>query len=263
MERKDQLLQQSQAIRTFPIQKVKLLCDVFSLIEHDEVRHFESNITEWLKPIIDLTDFSYLYPINGITEGLNYWLMQEKRKVKTKIDDYAWVRQSDTGEVMYISCPSSIDGNYCDIPTDMPVVLDIAHVGSTSIQKIKISNNVEKVFFSLSKCFGLRNYRIGYYWSKTPDILLDKLVGSGKYYNYHSMQLGESIINQVQLHEVHDELFTHQHKICDDLNLTPSDSVWLATTQNNDYDKFKRGSTNRINISELIKEDYYDQTISK
>lgn len=257
MERKSQLLRQSHAIRTFPIHKVKLICDDFSLKKHDEVHPFKSNITEWLKPIIDLSEFSYLYPINGITEGLNYWLMQEDRRVKTKKDDYAWVPQSDVGEVMYISCPSSIDGNYCDIPTNMPVVIDIAHVGSASMQKIEISPNVEKVFFSLSKCFGLRNYRIGYYWSRTPDILLDKLIGSGKYYNYHSMQLGESVINQVKLDEVHNELVMYQQTICKSLNLTPSDSVWLATTQNSEYDKFKRNTLNRINISELLKEDYY------
>jgi len=52
----------------------------------------------------------------------------------------------------------------------------------------------------------------------------------------------------------------YQQTICDSLNFTPSDSVWLATTQNSEYDKFKRDTTNRINLSELIKEDYYDRT---
>lgn len=263
MEKKDQLLQQSQAIRTFPIQQIKNHCDLFSLLEHDEVKRFDSKIKKWLEPIIDLWDFKYLYPVNGITEGLNYWLMQEKRKIKTKVDDYAWVRQNDTGEVMYISCPSSIDGNYCDIPTDIPVVLDLAHVGSTALKTIPMTDNIEKVFFSMSKCFGLRNYRIGYYFSKTPDACLEKLVNSGKYYNYHSMQLGELLIKNIGITEVHDELSFYQNKICDELELIPSDSVWLATTTNKDYNKFKRGFTNRINISELIKKDYYDNSISK
>lgn len=256
MEKKDQILKQSLAIRTFPIQKVKDICDSFSLEKHDEVKPFDTKIKKWLEPVIDLFDFQYVYPINGITEGLNYWLWQEKRKVKIKVDDYAWIPQSEDGEVMYISCPSSIDGNHCDIPTDIPVVLDIAHIGSTAIKKMNVSDNVEKVFFSMSKCFGVRNYRIGYYFSRRPDYMLEKLIKSGKYYNYHSMELGERLIENVKVDEVYNELKDYQKQICEELELTPSDSVWLGTTTNSDYDKFKRGSINRINISELLKHEY-------
>lgn len=261
MTKKEQILQQSQAIRTFPIDKIKQYCDTFSLQQHDDVFKFESKITDWLKPIIDLSDFPHLYPVNGITEGLNYWLMQETRKIKTKVHDYAWIKHSDTGGVMYISCPSSIDGNYCDIPRDIPVVLDIAHVGSTDLQKIEVTNNIEKVFFSLSKCFGLRNYRIGYYWSRSPDLMLEKLINSAKYYNYHSMGLGELLINNLDINEVYRELSSYQKNICKDLLLTPSDSVWLATTTNTDYNKFKRGYTNRISLSDLINKEYHDKSI--
>ena len=28
-----------------------------------------------------VSDFKYLYPANGVTEGINYWYMQEKRKI--------------------------------------------------------------------------------------------------------------------------------------------------------------------------------------
>ena len=59
------------------------------------------------------------------------------------------------------------------------VVLDIAHIGSCSDRvRIGVTDNIEKVFFSLSKCFGLRNYRIGYYFSKKPDEQLERLINS-------------------------------------------------------------------------------------
>jgi len=33
-------------------------------------------------------------------------------------------------------------------------------------------------------------------------------------------------------------------------------SVWLATTKDSDYDKFKKGDVNRISLCDLIKEEY-------
>jgi len=257
MTNKEKILKQSLAIRTFPIIEVGIVCDRFKYNDYTEVKPFDSDITEWLKPIIDLSDFKYLYPANGVTEGLNYWYMQEKRKVIRHKDEYVWLPESETGEVLYMSNPSSIDGNLKDIPTDIPVVLDIAHIGSCSSEvKINIPDNVEKVFFSLSKCFGMRNYRIGYYWSRTPDLQLERLIGSAKYYNYHSMALGEAIISKVMPTHVSTRLKEHQNKICQDLNFKPSDSVWLATTKDSDYDKFKKGDVNRISLCDLIKEEY-------
>ena len=168
MTNKEKLLKQSLAIRTFPILQVEAICDNFKYDDYTEVKSFDSIITEWLKPVIDLSDFPYLYPANGVTEGINYWYMQENRKVIRYKDDYVWLPESETGEVLYMSNPSSADGNLKEIPTDKPVVLDIAHIGSCNTDvKIDVPDNVEKVFFSLSKCFGLRNFRIGYYWSRT------------------------------------------------------------------------------------------------
>ena len=257
MNQKERILKQSLAIRTFPIAKIKAICDKFKLDNHTEVKPFSSKITEWLEPVIDLSDFSYLYPANGVTEGLNYWYMQEDRKVFRHKDDYVWLPESHSGDIIYLSCPSSIDGNMVEIPTTMPVALDIAYVGSLSEKiKIDVPYNVEKVFFSLSKCFGLRNYRIGYYWSRTPDKQLERLIGSAKYYNYHSMALGEKIIKEVSPFEVNNTLKKYQDKICRELNFSASDSVWLATTENKEYNKFKKGNTNRISLCDLIQDEY-------
>ena len=262
MTKKEKILKQSLAIRTFPIIQVEIILDNFLYEDYTEVKHFDSDITEWLKPVIDLSDFKYLYPANGVTEGINYWYMQEKRKIIRHKDDYVWLPESKDGEILYMSNPSSADGNIIDIPTNIPVALDIAHIGSCPSRiRIKVTDNIEKVFFSLSKCFGLRNYRIGYYFSREPDEQLERLINSAKYYNYHSMALGEEIIKKVTPFTVNRKLLKYQLKLCDSLGLHPSDSVWLATTTEKDYDKFKKGNINRISLCDLIKDEYYSNII--
>ena len=252
----DTLLQKSKAVRTFPL---------FPLPEIDldltEIKHYNwecTNIKEWLDPVIDLSGFNYIYPINGITEGLNYWMWQEDN-IWMYDGDYQWVRPTVKEQKMgttYFTAPSSIDGNFRDIPNDHPVALDIAYVGSTKIKKINIRDNVQKVFFSLSKCFGLRNLRTGWYFSKTPDKKLELIIGSAKYYNYYAQAIAEHFINNYSIDIVYNTLRPVQEYVCEILNLTPSDVVWLATTTDPIYEKFKRGDVCRVCIAEEISATY-------
>jgi hypothetical protein len=39
---------------------------------------------------------------------------------------------------------------------------------------------------------------------------------------------------------VHNRLYDEQLRVCKELNVTPSDSVWLATSTHNDWSKFRR-----------------------
>jgi len=252
----ERLINQSHAIRGFPIREVKNIVNNFEMNAHDEVIEFKSKITEYLKPYCDLSQFEYLYPINGVTEGLNYWMWDEKRDIQFRPGDYVWVEGKEIGDVHYWTSPASFDGNFCEIPTDKPVVLDLAYLLSTEVRPFDIPDNVEKVFFSFSKCFGLRNYRIGYYWSKTPDRRLDPLIKSGKYYNYHSMQLGEKLIEEIPIDLVYNTLSPIQEELCWEIKLRPSDVVWLATSDNPIYDKFRRNYTNRLCIAKFIEERY-------
>ena len=251
----DSLLQKSKAVRTFPL---------FPLpeIELDltEVKHYNwntTNIKEWLSPIIDLSEFEYVYPINGITEGLNYWMWQEDR-IWMHNGDYQWITPSVPHQNMgitYLTTPSSIDGNFKEVPNLYDHVLDIAYVGSTKIEKINIHNNVQKVFFSLSKCFGLRNIRTGWYFSKTPDKKLELLIGSAKYYNYYAQEVAEKIISTYDIDYIHNKLYQKQLKLCEKLKFTPSDSVWLSTPLDIRYHKFRRNKTNRICLAGVINEE--------
>lgn len=225
---------------------------------------YDTTIKEWLYPVIDLTDF-FVYPINGITEGINWWTSKETRNIRKATGDYEWVNEDrhsilDTqNDVLYMTCPSSIDGNYVDIPTNMPVVLDIAYVGTTSIKKIDIPPNVEKVFFSLSKSFGVNNIRTGWYFTKRPDAQLHRLHIEAMYYNHCALQYAERLINTYRLDYVHTKLKEFQLQICNKFNLIPSDCVWLATSEHDDYIGYRRDETiARLCITQQLKDLYYD-----
>jgi len=258
------LIEESHAVRGFPIKAVKTICDVHMLENHAEVKNYDSdNITEWLKPICDLSSFKNRYPLNGITEGLNYWLWQEKRSIEVRDGEYGWVQGNKTGEVIYWSYPFAGDGNFYDIPTHKPVILDLAYCGSTQVKKIEIPDNVEIVFFGLSKCFGLQNYRIGYMWSKKKIDYLDPLINWAKYYNYYAVSLGDALINNTSVDLVYNTLRPYQTEICNKLNLIASDTVWLATSSDSVYDSMKRGKTNRLCLTNFMKDLYYEKVVGK
>jgi len=116
------------------------------------------------------------------------------------------------------------------------------------------------VFYSLSKTFGLRNYRVGYMWSRKPVRRLELIQNSAKYYNYHSAGLGEAVISQIDIDHVYNTLRPYQIELCQELALTPSDVVWLATSDDPIYSKFYRNHTNRLCIANLLKEKYHADT---
>jgi len=255
------LIERSNAIRGFPINSIKNICDTHLLIKHDEIKPYKAdNITKWLEPYCDLSSFEHRYPLNGITEGLNYWMWHEKRNIELRDGEYVWVQGKPKGDVIYWSYPFAGDGNFYDIPTHKPVILDLAYCVSTNIKNFKIPDNVEMVFFSLSKCFGLRNYRIGYAWSREKMHYFDPLITSAKYYNYHSMSLGDLLISLININEVYNTLLPYQKEICEQMNLNASDTVWLATSDDPIYNKKKRGNTNRLCLTDLMEELYNEKT---
>ena len=251
----------TKLIDTFILPEVQQ--ELGTIVPHLNGRHpYETNIKQWLSPIVDLTGF-FVYPVNGITEAINWWASKEQRNIHKADGDYEWVDEgmhnlwAKSNDVLYMTCPSSIDGNYVDIPTDVPVVLDIAYVGTTAIKKINIPPNVEKVFFSLSKPFGISNIRTGWYFTRRPDAKLNWLHVEAQYYNYCALQYAEHLINTYSLDYVHSKLKAIQADVCRELNVTPSDCVWLATSKDKKYTEYQRsGNIARLCITKLIKVKY-------
>lgn len=239
------VLEQSIAVRTNVLPDVRhavegLKCDL------DGVLNYSTSIVNWLKPVVDLSNF-YVYPMNGITQGLDWWHDKEQRSVTMTKGDYQWIRPKEgTKRIHYLSVPSAIDGNFVSIPKDTATAVDLAYVGSTQIQKIELPKNTEFVFYSLSKPFGVRNIRTGWIFTRKPDQRLDAITYGAKYYNYYANTIAETIINNFDIDYVWNMLVQKQKQVCNTYNFTPSDSVWLATTTNPSYDKFKRGNVNRL-----------------
>ena len=236
---KDSILNLSTAVRTPTLPEVKRTLSSIEF-DYDTVEHYQTNIKKWLSPIIDLSEF-YVYPTNGITEGLNWWMASETRAIRMREGDYQWVQtQGGVGEILYLSCPSSIDGNFVDIPTHVPVALDLAYVGSTEVRHIPMTDNIEYVFYSLSKPFGVRNVRTGWIFTRKEDKRLHNLTYGAKYFNYNAHHIAEKIINSYDINYIHNMFKGQQQLVCNELDLTPSDSVWLATSIHEDYQKFRR-----------------------
>lgn len=237
---KQHLINQSTAVRTSVIPEV---LDVVKNVtpDYDGVREYKTDIVKWLEPVIDLSDF-HVYPMNGITEGLNWWYNREQRTVYSDVGDYQWIRPKfiDEISIKYMSCPSAIHGNFVDIPNNIPVALDLAYIGSTEVRNIKIDKNVEYVFYSLSKPFGIRNVRTGWFFSRKEDKKLQELIYGAKYYNYFAHDTAETIINNFNIDFVHSYFKEKQKKVCEELNFVASDSVWLATTTQEEFTKFRR-----------------------
>ena len=73
---------------------------------------YETNIVEWLKPVVDLEGW-YVYPINGVTEGLTYWQAYTDIILSGIVNDlpgeYEWVETqylnlSTQQFTHYVSC---------------------------------------------------------------------------------------------------------------------------------------------------------------
>jgi hypothetical protein len=238
---KQTILKQSSAVRTTVLPEVRKVVDTVEP-DYDGVKRYRTDIVKWLKPVVDLSEF-HVYPINGITEGLDRWWGHSENKIWRADGEYQWVDHKYHGSAphyVYQSVPSAKDGNYCPVDAHVKVALDLAYVGSTGIQKIELHDGVEKVFYSLSKPFGIRNVRTGWYFSRTPDYKLQALIHAAKYYNYYAHHVSERLINSFDIDYVHTRLHTEQTRVCDELNLLRSDSVWLATTKNSEYAKFRR-----------------------
>jgi hypothetical protein len=215
---------------------------------------FKTNIVAWLRPVVDLSGF-YVYPMPGITAALDYWMSQETRTIITDQGDYEWVNARGgqlPSRIKYMSSPSSIDGNWRPIPTSLPVALDLAYVGTTPPHQLEIPDNVEYVFYSLSKPFALSGFRTGWLFTRKKDARLHRMVYRAEYYNTIAQKLAEEVISRYDVNYIYNRMADAQQLVCKQFNLAPSDSVWLATSADPQYSEFKRDRTARLCLTEFM-----------
>lgn len=237
----------------------------YRLDEKDQlIKNLKTKLKNYLKNIIDLSDFNFMYPLNGITEGLtNLGLEYKNQKIKIFNGDYEWLKlcsndniSTSRGDILYISNPSSINGNYLNNWNDIleehkNIALDCAYLGSVDIKHIKYKENINYVYVGLSKMFGLSELRIGYVFTKSPNIPLGTLLRNN-YFNLNNIKITNELIENFSLDYIYKKYRNKQIKICSENNLIPSDVVYIATSSDEKYKFWKRDKTNRLCITNLL-----------
>jgi hypothetical protein len=228
------------------------------------LRDTKESIVKYVSPIIDLTEFPFMYPVNGITDGLNTLAIDCRNKsIKVFDGEYDWLQLNlpknvnyDNGDILYVSNPSSIDGNYIKnwneiIQTHQDIALDCAYIGSCRIEKIEINENINTVYVGLSKMFGLSELRIGYVFRRRPSIPLGGLLRNF-YFNSNNLKLTIELFKNFNLDYLNKKHKQQQELFCKTHGLTPSDVIYLATTTDSAYDFYKKGSINRVCITNFL-----------
>lgn len=113
------------------------------------------------------------------------------------------------GDCFYLSQPSSLDGNIWDNADDfiqemalqspkINIRLDLCYLGTTT-RDFRLKNaglfNVDMIFFSLSKVFGVYYHRIGGVFSK---LALPGLYGNKWFKNLLSLRLGTALMRDYE-----------------------------------------------------------------
>lgn len=210
-------------------------------------------IKEYVRPVLDLSDFKEFYLTSGITDGLNYLAIENKlTEFLVSKGDYEYIKYIHNfgqNKINYVSSPSAINGNSSvKISTDLPCVVDCAYLGTTKPVQIYLPSNSTTVLLGLSKTFGLPDLRIGFVFSKTKLPVLDAVINKRLYFNMRHALLSIQLFKNFPLGFLHSAYSSSQQKICKTLDLTPSDVVFMATSKDIQYNDYNRGGTNRIGL---------------
>ena len=156
--------------------------------------------------------------------------------------------------VFYISQPSSIDGNIWkdfDIFVDFikntqnscKIRLDLCYLGTT-VTPLKLNlnhSNIDMVFFSLSKVFGVYFHRIGGVFSREKILSLE---GNKWFKNLLSLYLGIELLTTYNIDYIPKKYLTYQNDIIYFLNLKypninfiASDVIFLAYSNSNNFEQ--------------------------
>lgn len=231
----------------------------------------EKTHRKWVSEVIDLSEFTHCYFVNGLADAIHHWRMTETRPwQKLCYGEYQYMDMIgpkgtvccdvpgqymnedlgrsaipsviDKNKPLYISIPSHADGNYFNPQATgkivAPVILDCSYVGSTSIQKIDIPQNTEQVFFEFSRSFGLVAQGIGLVYTKKPHPTLQKLKELEEW-NYVGVKMISALISNFSVDEMWKKHKQEQDQICKQHNLTPADCFYLATTRNDQYKDYR------------------------
>ncbi len=230
---------------------------------------------KWSKPVLDFTPFPYFYPTCGSSEAIQEKIALMPKDSSLHIFDgeyegpelYAsryginvvkhdrnYYFQSiyntiKPGDQFYLSQPSSKDGNVWEgyenfifwmnlIYPNIEIMLDLCYIGTVDKEYYINTNynNINCIFFSLSKSMGVFYDRIGGVWSKKELLNLTENIWLK---NVFSLKLGTELMNSYSIYELPRKYKNKQLKAINkiNLNITSSDVVILGHSYPEHYNQ--------------------------
>jgi len=256
------------------------IADVTHLVSNQKVKNFyrgtgfptarlsklEKKFRSWIKEIVDLKELPYCYFVSGVTDAINQWCMAEKREWQYFYGDYEYpsvitgngikVKEPKDNMLLYVSNPFCATGDFIDISHyKCPVILDCAYLGATAKKEIILPKNIEQVWFSFSKGWGLIGQRLGLVFSKYKVPSLD-IMKNVECWNFNGVELCHLIIDNFDPDSTHKMHYEKQLEICGQWNFEPSDCFFIAKTNDPEYKIRQRiPGIARIDLSRFFNEE--------
>jgi hypothetical protein len=166
------------------------------------------------------------------------------------------VNDLQIGVPLYMSNPFSATGNfdrrYDEVGSRQicPIYLDLAFVGTTGQYRLNLYENVKEIFWSCSKPYGLGLLRAGVRFVREAELIQQELQGVG-YFNHAIIDVFRAVTMNSSVFAKKEEYSEKQNLICKHFNLTPSDSYLIGTTDDKEWDRFKReNGINRVCLTQ-------------
>jgi hypothetical protein len=216
---------------------------------------FKCTMQSWLtrsnvNNLIGFNNFKRVDIINGCTQFIDNLYMQGK--VQTLIDDYKYHERLGNTPVHYtelksyiplvVAMPFPSTGNklhnmeqLLDICFDkhIPVHIDGAWVTCCRDIEFDLSHPaIQSVGISLSKGLGLGWNRIGLRWSKDDVTDSISIMNDFRMNNRALVMIGTHFLKNVEPDYLWNTHGDRYYKVCNDFNLTPTNSIYLALNNN-------------------------------
>ena len=176
--------------------------------------------------------------------------------VPRDVTDEALLIIAKNNGTWFISNPSAIDGNFVDNEllqrvnrTGNKIALDLAYVGMTRYHKFYVSTNVDYVFLSLSKPYGVFRHRIGFTLTRTPSQVL---YGNKWFKDITRLFQAYLLATEIGPLKLYEKYVSWQQEAIstiieeDRVVLKPSDVFLLAHAEHNSFTDYKRGTSFRF-----------------
>ena len=263
------------------IEYMKSLNLVDSLWDDNITTEFCKEYAKWISTttnntITGLEDFSSVVFSNGTSQAFDMFYIKNKdRRFRCFKGEYiyhqlAWrnnwpnwkfIEDEEIlpGDAVVISLPFSNTGNKhdqtewvlnkCD-ELKIPVLLDCVYFGTCSGVDFNFKHScITDIVFGLSKTFPVAHARIGVRLTRLDDDDLMFVYDKINYNNRIGAKLGIELIKKYGPDYIYNKYVDQQRKLCNELNIIPSNTILFGLDNNNLYPEYNRGGDiNRLGL---------------